>query len=245
MTEWHMRYGGRGVMIYWHVDENAACIYSQLKRCSSSEVASMIEGVLHHCTEMEVDRQYVDTHGQSVIAFAFCHLLGFSLMPRFKGIDKQKLALPEAGARELYRNLEPIFVAKAINWALIAQQYDELIKFATALRERTAEPKAILRRFTRTNTQHPKQAGGSGDFSVGAAPPANQPRLCQYVDDPAGIERTGLAHSHDRTRHERPLTASSWPHQPLWDFRFEHERAAGVSGAAGGGVIGRGKQGDT
>ncbi len=46
MTEWHARYGGRGVMIYWHVDANAVCIYSQLKRCSSSEVASMIEGVL-------------------------------------------------------------------------------------------------------------------------------------------------------------------------------------------------------
>ncbi|MCF7625508.1 transposase [Peribacillus frigoritolerans] len=24
---------------------------------------------------MEVDRNYVDTHGQSVVAFAFCHLL--------------------------------------------------------------------------------------------------------------------------------------------------------------------------
>ena len=158
MTEWHMRYGGRGVMIYWHVDTKACCIYSQLKRCSSSEVASMIEGVLHHCTQMEVDRQYVDTHGQSVVAFAFCHLLGFSLMPRFKGIDKQKLALPDLGAKELYPNLEPIFLAKAINWELIGQQYDELIKFATALRERTADPEAILRRFTRTNTQHPTYA---------------------------------------------------------------------------------------
>ena len=48
MTEWHARYGGRGVMIYWHVERKAACIYSQLKRCSSSEVAAMIEGVLRH-----------------------------------------------------------------------------------------------------------------------------------------------------------------------------------------------------
>jgi|GEM_PF-6109188 hypothetical protein len=36
------------------------CIYSQLKRCSSSEVAAMIEGVLRHCTDMEIQRQYVD-----------------------------------------------------------------------------------------------------------------------------------------------------------------------------------------
>jgi TnpA family transposase len=58
MTEWHIRYGGRGVMIYWHVEKNSACIYSQLKTCSSSEVAAMIEGVLRHCTEMKVEKNY-------------------------------------------------------------------------------------------------------------------------------------------------------------------------------------------
>ncbi len=31
MTQWHTRYRGRGVMIYWHVDKNSALIYSQLK----------------------------------------------------------------------------------------------------------------------------------------------------------------------------------------------------------------------
>ena len=79
MTEWHARYGGRGVMIYWHVERRATCLYSQLKRCSSSEVAAMVEGVLRHCTDMEIQRQYVDSHGQSAVGFAFCHLLGFEL----------------------------------------------------------------------------------------------------------------------------------------------------------------------
>ena len=74
MTEWHIRYGGKGVMIYWHVEKNSACIYSQLKRCSSSEAASMIEGVLRHCTDMEIEKQYVDSKGQSEVAFAFCYL---------------------------------------------------------------------------------------------------------------------------------------------------------------------------
>ena len=73
-------------MIYWHVERSSLCIHSQLKSPSSSEVASMIEGVIHHCTEMEVDRQYVDSHGQSTVAFAFCRLLGFQLLPRLKAI---------------------------------------------------------------------------------------------------------------------------------------------------------------
>src|SRR6478736_6013604 len=61
----------------WHVERKSACIYSQLKTCSSSEVAAMIEGVLRHCTEMEIEKNYVDSHGQSEVAFAFCRLLGF------------------------------------------------------------------------------------------------------------------------------------------------------------------------
>jgi hypothetical protein len=74
-TQWHLRYGGPAIMIYWHLERKSLCIRSQLKSPSSSEVASMIEGVLHHVTEMSVDRQYVDSHGQSEVAFAFCRLL--------------------------------------------------------------------------------------------------------------------------------------------------------------------------
>jgi hypothetical protein len=53
-------------------------------------------------TEMEVDRQYVDSHGQSTIAFAFCRLLGFQLMPRLKAIPVEKLSRPEAGRADAY-----------------------------------------------------------------------------------------------------------------------------------------------
>ena len=97
LTEWHIRYRGPGVMIYWHVERKSTCIYSQLKSCSSSEVAAMIEGLLRHCTSAEIQKNYVDTHGQSEVAFAFCHLLGFRLLPRLKNIASQKLSRPEAG----------------------------------------------------------------------------------------------------------------------------------------------------
>src|SRR3954471_6270706 len=48
-------------MIYWHVERRSLCLHSQLKSPSSSEVASMIEGVMRHCTELEVDRQALPT----------------------------------------------------------------------------------------------------------------------------------------------------------------------------------------
>jgi TnpA family transposase len=153
-TQWHVRYGGRGIMIYWHVERNSLCIHSQLKSPSSSEVASMIEGVLHHCTEMEVDRQYVDSHGQSTVAFAFSRLLGFQLLPRLKAIHSQKLYRPETTKADAYPQLQQI-LTRPIDWDQVRQQYDQMVKYATALRLRTAETEAILRRFTKNNLQHP------------------------------------------------------------------------------------------
>lgn len=141
-------------MIYWHVEKHSTCIYSQLKSCASSEVASMIEGVLRHCTEMSVEKNYVDTHGQSEVAFAFCHLLGFQLMPRLKNIYVQKLYRPVTGQPDAYANLQMI-LTRPINWELIRQQYDEMVKFSTALKLGTADTEAILRRFTRNNLKHP------------------------------------------------------------------------------------------
>ena len=153
-TQWHVRYGGRGIMIYWHVERNSLCVHSQIKSPSWSEVASMIEGVAHHCTEMEVDRQYVDSHGQSTIAFAFCRLLGFQLMPRLKAINAQKLSRPDTGQPAAYPALQQV-LTKPIDWDLIRQHYDQMIKYVTAVRLGTAETEAILRRFTRNNVQHP------------------------------------------------------------------------------------------
>ena len=157
MAEWHVRYQGRGVMIYWHVERRATCIYSQLKRCSSSEVSAMIEGVLRHCTDMDIQRHYVDSHGQSEVAFAFCYLLGFELAPRLKAIARQKLYLPDAALRGDLGHLTSI-LTREINWPLIERQYDEMIKYTAALRFRTADPEAILRRFAGTATQHPTYA---------------------------------------------------------------------------------------
>ena len=41
--------------------------------------------------------------------------------------------LPETGCSDDYANLKEI-LTRPINWELIRQQYDEMVKFATALR---------------------------------------------------------------------------------------------------------------
>lgn len=154
ISEFHNRYGGRGVMIYWHVEKNACCIYSKLKSVSSSEVAAMIEGVLKHCTEMSVRKSYVDTHGQSEIGFAFSYLLNFSLMPRLANLNKQKLAQCELGDYNKYENMQHV-LGDTINWQLIKEQYTQIVKYTSAMKSGHADPESILRRFSRNNLKHP------------------------------------------------------------------------------------------
>jgi hypothetical protein len=59
MTEWRSRYRGHGVLVYWHLETNAVCSYSQLRNFSFSEVAAMIEGLIRHDTEMRVEKNFV------------------------------------------------------------------------------------------------------------------------------------------------------------------------------------------
>lgn len=103
---------------------------------------------------MKIEENYVDTHGQSKVAFAFCYLLGFNLMPRIMRIHSQKLYRPESNNPDDYSNLQDI-LTRPIKWDLIKQQYDQMIKYATALRLGTAETEPILKRFTRNNLKHP------------------------------------------------------------------------------------------
>ena len=69
-------------------------------------------------------------------------------MPRQKYI-RTKLSLPDEDMKEELNNLK-LILTKKIDWELIEQQYDQMVKYATALRLGTAETESILKRFTKT-----------------------------------------------------------------------------------------------
>ncbi len=155
MSEYHIRYKGNGIMAYWHVEKKALCISSQIRRCSDSEISAMLVGIINHKTQVKIDGHSTDTHGQSLIAFAFCHLLGIELRPRIKGIGKLKIGKADNNiAYNAYSNIAGI-MGRAINWQLIIDNYDEIIRYLAALKTGTAEIEVILKRLIAENTQSP------------------------------------------------------------------------------------------
>ena len=58
----------------------------------------MIEGLVRHDTEMRVETNIVDSHGQGEVAFAFCRFPDVDLMSRLKRIKHDELCLPDKGS---------------------------------------------------------------------------------------------------------------------------------------------------
>jgi len=75
-------------------------------------------------------------------------------MLRFKSLSKKKLYLPNYIIKDQLKEIKPI-LTRNINWDLIKDQYDQMIKYTTALRLGTASAEAIMKRFTKNSLQHP------------------------------------------------------------------------------------------
>jgi TnpA family transposase len=158
-TEWHSRYGGRGILVYWHVERGSVVVHAQTLRASASEVHAMVEGAIRHGTTMKVEGNYTDTHGvvESEIGFGITRLLNVDLLPRIKRINKVRLYRPAAGEPDGYPRLAPA-LTRPVRWDLISENYDQVIRYATAIREGTASTEAVLSRFTRSATHPAYQA---------------------------------------------------------------------------------------
>ncbi|MBP2704202.1 Tn3 family transposase [Microbispora sp. RL4-1S] len=72
-----------------------------------------------------------------------------------KNIGSARLYRPGIGEDEAWPALEEVLSNKTIDWDLIANNYDQMVKYATALRLKTAEAHQMLRRFTRGGPKHP------------------------------------------------------------------------------------------
>ena len=178
VAEWNPHYQKTGIMAYCHVDTNATCVYSQVKMPWSSQVAAMLKGLVLHDTEMRIETNFVDSHGQSEVAFPFCRFIKVDLCPRLKRMKYERLYLPDKGIGRSFRHLKGV-LERPIRWKRIHEQYGEMARHVVAVLEKTGPMESILRRFNSYNRSHPTYKA-----FIEAGKALKTIHVCKYLTQP-------------------------------------------------------------
>jgi len=114
------------------------------------------EVLLRHRPNADIDTSYVDTHGASVVGFAFTELLGFRLPPRLKNIGTIRLYRPD-DTGTAWSQLGPV-LTRPIRWDLIARSTTRWSSAPPRSAWGPRSPRRSCDGFTRGGLKHPTYA---------------------------------------------------------------------------------------
>lgn len=144
LAEYHLRYGGYGGIGYYHVSDMYIALYSHFIPCGVYEARYILDGLLRNESDLQPDTVHADTHGQSTPVFAIAYLLGIQLMPRIK--EWKNLIFFHPDRREAFEHINDLF-GESINWALIEDHYDDLLRVCVSIQAGRIYPSSILKRL--------------------------------------------------------------------------------------------------
>jgi TnpA family transposase len=129
--------------VYTHVADQHSVFHTQVIACSLREAIYVLDGLLANDTILRPKEHFVDQHGYTDQLFGLCHLLGYSLMPR---LTVSKHTLYKLDRTKSYGPLDAV-LRGTVDVALIREQWDQLVRVAASLRNRTAPAHVVLTRL--------------------------------------------------------------------------------------------------
>ena len=89
------KYGAEpGKLFYTHISDQYAPFSSQVVNVGVRDSTYVLDGLLHHESDLRIEEHYTDTAGFTDHVFALMHLLGFRFAPRIRDLSDTKLYLP-------------------------------------------------------------------------------------------------------------------------------------------------------
>ncbi len=148
LAAYYPRYYGyyeKAIGIYTHVSDQYSVYSTKAISCNPREALYVLDGLLENNTILKIREHTTDTHGYTEIIFALCHLLGYYFMPRIRDLKDQQLYRVERNVN--YGVFTPL-LNKTADLDIVEEQWDEMIRVATSLKERTAPAHVIVERLT-------------------------------------------------------------------------------------------------
>jgi len=148
LASYDPRYDGyyeKAIGIYTHVSAQYSVFSTKVISCSPREALYVLDGLLENNTILQIREHTTDTHGYTEIMFALCHLLGFYVMPRIRDLKDQQLYRVQRHGD--YGVFTPL-LTKTADLGIVEEQWEEMMRVALSLKQRTAPAHVIVQRLT-------------------------------------------------------------------------------------------------
>ncbi|MED1949760.1 Tn3 family transposase [Brevibacillus centrosporus] len=132
---------GKGATIYRFVSDQFSSFYSKVINTNARDAVHVIDGLLHHETDLMLEEHYTDTAGYTDQVFGLTHLLGFRFAPRLRDLADSKLYT--IGKGNDFPKLENLLRGQ-INTKIIKENYDDVLRLAHSIRNGTVSASLIM-----------------------------------------------------------------------------------------------------
>lgn len=121
----------QGVTMYRHTSDEYSAFYVNVINTNVRDAVHVIDGILHHESDLNIEKHYTDTAGYTDQIFGLSHLLGFMFAPRIRDISDCILyALPETSIPYALSDID----MRHINIKLIEEHYKEVLRIAYSIK---------------------------------------------------------------------------------------------------------------
>lgn len=123
---------GKGTTIYRFTSDQFTSFYAKVINTNAMDAVHVIDGLLHHESDLSIEEHYTDTAGYTDQVFGLSHLLGFRFAPRLRDISDAKLYT--ISSPNEFPNIKGILRGK-INIKVIKENFDDVLRLAHSIRE--------------------------------------------------------------------------------------------------------------
>ncbi|MBP6325357.1 MAG: Tn3 family transposase, partial [Sulfurospirillum sp.] len=147
------KYGSEpGRLFYTHLSDQYSPFSSKLVNVGIRDSTYVLDGLLYHESDLQIEEHYTDTAGFTDHVFAMMHLLGFRFAPRIRDLADTKIYILDSNND--YDGLKPM-IGGTIGIKTIKTHWNEILRLSASIKQGTVTASLMLRKLA----SYPRQNG--------------------------------------------------------------------------------------